>query len=194
MLPLKVARMMVNLALEQDSLRKKKLLDPFSGSASVLMEAAVIGVRELLAADNNLKAVKGSRSNLNWLREKFQLAIEYEVYHQDATKLKLAKKIDYLVTEPFLGKQTPNAKKVGSIATGLERLYLGSFKAWTHLLRQNAKVVIIFPAWPSQPQINFKKLIDKLAKIGYTTTSEPLSYARKGAWVVRTIWQFRYKG
>ncbi len=193
MLPLKVARMMVNLAIRQDELQKKSLLDPFSGSAGVLMEAATVGVKNLMAADNDQQAVKGSRLNLNWLREKFHLPIEYEVYHQDATQLQLTKKIDYLVTEPFLGRQTPNPKKIENIALGLEKLYWGSFRHWTNLLQPDARVVIIFPYWPMQPKANFKKLIDKLAKIGYTTSSEPLSYAREGAQVVRRIWQFEFR-
>ena len=155
----------------------------------------MVGINYLIGGDNDPQAVVGSKTNLNWLREKFGLPIDYEIYHANATKLSLKEhKIDYLVTEPFLGKQTPNLKKIDNLYLGLEKLYLGAFKNWRQFLKPDAKIVIIFPAWPEKPSLNFQNLIDKLNQIGYTTLSEPLVYARENAQVVRTIWQFKYKG
>jgi len=194
MLPLKVARMMVNLATGANLSSKAKLLDPFVGSGSVLMEAGMVNLPYLIGSDNDLEAVKGTRANLNWLKKEFNLKFDFEVHQADATKLQLTTKVDYLVSEPFLGKQTPNLKKIDNLYLGLEKLYLGAFKNWHQLLKPEAKVVIILPAWPQKPKLNFEKLIDKLKKIGYTTSSEPLTYARENATVVRKIWQFNYKG
>ncbi len=194
MLPLKVARMMVNLAVGQDKLKKAKLLDPFIGSGSTLIEAAMIGINYLIGADIDKKATQGARENLRWLKEVFDLKFDYEVHHQDATKLNLTTKVNYLVSEPFLGKQTPDIKKIRHVYLGLEKLYWGAFKNFTHLLAPGAKVVVVFPAWPSRPELDFSALIDKLSQIGYTNTLEPLSYGRKKAQVERKIWQFSYKG
>ncbi len=194
MLPLKVARIMVNLAVGQTPKTKAKLLDPFCGSGSVLMEAAMINVKYLIGSDNDKKATVGTRENLSWLKTTYDLPINYEVHFQDATKLTLTTKVDYLVSEPFLGKQTPDKKRLPNIYLGLEKLYLGAFKNFTQLLNPGAKVVIIFPFWPEKPELDFKKLIDKLKQMGYTTISNPLSYSRKDAQVIRYIHQFEFKG
>jgi len=46
-------------------------------------------------------------------------------------------------TQPFLGKQTPNLKKIDNLYLGLEKLYLGAFKNWRQFLKPDAKIVII---------------------------------------------------
>lgn len=196
MLPPKVARMMVNLAVGASN--EGVLLDPFCGSGTVLMEAMMLGFA-VIGNDQDSAAVTGTQANLAWLSNEYNLNQNFTVLAQDATRLNLPQKqkVDYLVTEPFLGKPNPNPAKLPFIFTGLERLYLGAFRQWVSLLKDEASLAVVFP----YVEANFKgekrvfsleSLIDKLQKLGYTTTSQSIMYRRPGAVVQRQIYQFKF--
>ncbi len=198
MLPPKVARMMVNLALaNQEFTHKPRLFDPFCGSGTILMEAALRGC-VVYGADLDYQAVLGSIKNLDWLTQEYKLKKAYEFIRRDVTALKasdFADKIDLVVTEPFLGKQTPSPAEIKNIFKGLEKLYLGAFKSLKQVLAPQAKVVIIFPRTEISGKIyNLSNLIDKLASKGYTCQVSPIVYAREGATIQREIYIFEYKG
>jgi len=201
MLPPKVARMMVNLAignLDQTILDKSIIFDPFCGSGTVLMEAAVVGMGHLVGSDVDQKAALGTQSNLEWLKLQYGVQFESLVFPADATHLDERLKsssITHLVTEPFLGKQTPKADQIPNIVRGLSKLYLGAFKRWTHILAAGAKVVIIFPEFAQanrSSDSDFSSLIKKLASIGFQPVAEPVIYSRPEAIVKRQIWQFKF--
>lgn len=199
MLPPKVARMMVNLALGADPAPTATILDPFCGSGTVLLEALERGVN-VIGNDLDLEAAQGSRENLDWYKTGTGITLDSMVYQQDATKLLLPnnKKVEYIVTEPFLGKPKPQPHQLPNIFKGLEKQYLGSFKHWRTLLAPGAKVVCVFPAvlashTEGYPEVTLKALIDKLATIGYTMTSEVVVYHRPQAVISRQIYQFVFK-
>lgn len=199
MLPPKVARMMVNLALGPTPDKETVLLDPFCGSGTVLLEALERGVH-VIGNDLDAEAAQGARENLDWYATAIGTTKTAAVYQQDATKLLLtnAQQVDCIVTEPFLGKPKPQVERLPNIFKGLEKQYLGSFKHWRTLLKPGGRVVCVFPAiiashTPGYPNINLKALIDKLAQIGYTTTSEVVVYHRPQAVISRQIYQFVYK-
>lgn len=201
MLPPKVARMMVNLAignLNSNDMEKAIIFDPFCGSGTVLMEAAVMGVTHLVGSDVDQKATLGTRDNLDWLKLQYKVNFESLVFPADATHLDKRLKADsitHIITEPFLGKQTPRAEQIPNIIRGLSKLYLGSFKRWTHILANGAKVVIIFPEFVQANRSgdsDFYSLIKRLAGLGFQLTAEPIIYSRPDAIVKRQIWQFKY--
>lgn len=203
MLPPKVARMMVNLALGEmaeqlDSLSaesKPTVLDPFCGSGTVLLESAVLGCHAI-GSDLDQDACEGTRTNLAWLQSKYQLDFNYQVYQKDASKLELNQPINYLITEPFLGKPTPKPEQLPNIFRGLEKLYLGAFKQWSKFLADGAKLVVVFPETQvvgSSKRFSLQKLIDKLSPLGYTSKSEPLIYRRPNAIIERAIHQFTFE-
>lgn len=196
MLPPKVARMMVNLAV--GATNEGVLLDPFCGSGTILMEAMLFGFA-VIGNDQDAAAVAGTRANLDWLSSEYSLNQDFTVLAQDATRLNLPqkKKVDYLVTEPFLGKPNPNPAKLPFIFTGLERLYLGAFRQWVSLLKDGASLAVVFPyveaKFKGEKRVfSLESLIDKLQKLGYTTTSQPIRYHRPGAVVQRQIYQFKF--
>lgn len=196
MLPPKVARMMVNLALGSDDPKSATLLDPFCGSGTVLLEAVMLGC-SVIGSDLDKDAAEGTRENLSWISHEYNLKPNYQVFHKDATQLSLQNKVTHLVTEPFLGKPTPSDKHLENMFKGLEKLYLGAFKQFTKLLERNAKICAVFPeAVNSETKRRFtlEKLIDKLQNLGYTTNSESVLYHRPGAIVQRSIQQFKFTG
>lgn len=194
MLPPKLARALVNIGLSylETSNDKPTLYDPFCGTSTVLMEAVLLGC-EAIGSDLQTEAIVGSKKNLDWLCREYKLEKDFSVFQSDSSKAQPKKKADLIVTEPFLGKQTPQVSEYANIYKGLYKLYLGSFKHWTKLLKNNAVVIIIFPVFSqSKKAAPWQKLIDKLSVLGYTSLSEPVLYARPKAVVRRNIYCFRY--
>ena len=198
MLPPKVARMMVNCALGPNPDPDSYLFDPFCGSGTVLMEALCRGVK-VIGSDVDPASVAGSQQNLNWLKAEYGLSQDATVIFGDATRVAFpnGQEIQYLVTEPFLGKQTPKLDQLPNIYKGLYKLYLGAFRHWRNLLLDQAKLVVILPVvLPSSDtrgkQFDLDVLIDKLPQFGYTTESESVMYFRPQAVVARQIHHLKF--
>jgi tRNA G10 N-methylase Trm11 len=202
MLPPKVAKMMLNIALGDNPPvddRKNILLDPFVGTGTVLIEALMENI-DVLGSDIDPLAVKGTKQNLEWLRGEYKIEATSKVMMFDVTKIPPQKNlVQYIVTEPFLGKPRPNPSKLPFIFKGLAKMYLGAFKHWRKLLADNAVVVIVFPVVTIKNrngkiiEYNLDKLIDKLSALGYTTLSKPILYHRPNAVVQRQIYRFKFK-
>ncbi len=196
MLPPKLARVMVNLALATTPVTEDSLLiDPFCGSGTVLIEALVRGV-SVFGSDLDTDAVVGTQKNLGWLTEEYQLSHSFSVARSDAANVAPPATVTHLVTEPFLGKPKPNSTQLPNIFKGLEKQYLGAFKHWRSFLADGASLVVVFPLvelpGKTVKRFSLEDLIDKLASLGYTTHSEPVVYSRPQAIVQRQIYQFKY--
>ncbi len=197
MLPPKLARMMVNIGLGAVSKEKPILLDPFCGSGTVLIEA-LASCSKVYGSDLDLDSVKGTRENLEWFCEDYELENTSDISLADSTKVQVDTPVDLIVTEPFLGKPKPNAAHVPNVLRGLEKLYKGSFKNWKHLLTENGVVVMVFPrieiTLESGKIVSYDmhSFVDSLAEMGYTTISKPLVYSRPLAVVQREIFVLRY--
>lgn len=93
-MPAKLARCMVNLAQPRKS---DLILDPFCGTATMLMEAGLIGCR-VIGFDAQRRMTRGSRRNLR------HFGIEPEgLLVADAKKLPITK-VDCIVTDPPYGR------------------------------------------------------------------------------------------
>lgn len=201
MLPLKVARIMVNLSLGADTLTpetnsRHTVYDPFCGAGSVLTEALVQGCNAV-GSDVDAAAISGTRSNLQKLTQSWSAAPEWhvtvgDVTHIGAEQLKL--RPTTIVTEPFLGKPTAPPHKLPDIFRGLQKLYLGAFKQWSRILSPGSTIVMVFPIFSeARAGLNWDQFIDNLAQLGYTAKSEPILYHRPNARVHRQIYQLQYK-
>jgi tRNA G10 N-methylase Trm11 len=200
MLPPKVARMMVNIAkklVTESTEKQPTIYDPFCGSGTILMEAALQGFN-VIGSDLDKVAVEGTKQNLEWLTQAYSLGeINSSIWQQDATQAlpnsNLA--VDIIVTEPFLGKPKPEDHELANIFKGLYRTYLGTFKNWSQMLKPQTPIVIILPLVETKTKTyDLQKLIDKLPQLGYTTVSQPVIYSRPQAVVKRQLNFLRYKG
>lgn len=200
MLPPKLARMMVNLgigAYQQTTITNSEplLYDPFCGTGTVLMEAALRDC-QVIGSDLDAEAVKGAKANLDWLSSETGIQFNSHVFQADVVQVKstdLGQKVDLIVTEPFLGKANPLPNELENIFTGLEGLYLGAFKQWLQLLHKGSVIVIIFPFVEADEKgFDLLHLIDKLERFGYTLVLEPIKYGYQKAIVKRHILVFRY--
>jgi tRNA G10 N-methylase Trm11 len=199
MLPPKVGRMMVNIGLgelKKHSDAAPVIYDPFCGTGTILLEAAMSG-HQVVGSDLDMDAVKGATLNLEWLGETYDMSVNYSVFQSDATKAEpdqFDSQPNVIVTEPFLGKQTPNPAQLPNIYRGMEKMYLGAFKQWRKVLADNAIVVMVFPvAQDGKTRFSLESLIDKIAPLGYTATSDPSLYYRPQAVIQRQIWTFQFK-
>ena len=199
MLPPKVGRMMVNIGLGEllkINQSAPVVYDPFCGSGTVIMEAACLGAA-VVGSDIDQNAIAGSTANMQWLAETYDLAADYTIFQADVTHVtpdQLDQKPNLIVTEPFLGKQKPVPHQLPNIFRGMEKLYLGAFRQWRHILEDNSIIVIIFPvSQDGKVTYSLESIIDKLATLGYTPTSEPSMYHRPLAVIQRQIWTFKFK-
>ncbi len=192
MLPPKVARMMVNIAGPE----AKIIYDPFCGTGTVLAEALMTG-HDVVGSDLDGEATSGAERNLDWLKKEYGVSGNSKIFLSDVTQVDKysdlkSNKVDAIVTEPFLGKPRPQIDQLDNIYKGLEKLYLGAFKVFKEILKDGGKVVIVFPMVQTyKTTYSLENLIDKLEQLGYTTTSEPVLYARENAVVQRQVFVFK---
>ena len=199
MLPPKLARMMVNVALGQwqqaGNNTRPLLYDPFCGTGTTLIEA-ILRDCQVYGSDIDEQAVFGTRDNLEWLEKEYDLKAAAKVFYGDVGNLPMSqfdRKVDLLVTEPFLGKQTPEDRQLANVFKGLEKMYLGAFKNFSKILNEGAFVFMIFPKVQGKNRVySMENFIDKLSSRGYNLQVKPVLYAREGARVQREIYLFKF--
>jgi tRNA G10 N-methylase Trm11 len=200
MLPPKVARIAINIAVGPQS-KNKIIADPFCGSGTVLSEGYMLGCT-CFGSDISLQAVEDTRRNIQWLKgiEKIDTQ-DPVIFQQDAVHLsqKIEKgSLDAIITEPFLGNpalgegKITDKEQIKDIVKGLEKLYIGCFKGWYSLLKSDGKIVIAFPLIVVEEyKQTVKKLIDTCESLGYSIQAGPLEYSRPKAIVRRQFYIFR---
>lgn len=189
MLPPKVARIAVNLAIraipasEPGSITNKKLdsrlrgndiviLDPFCGMGTILGEALLSGCT-VIGSDQKTDVVDKAQKNLEWLASmyRYMKSDAWNLFVSEATHVseKVAtESVDAIVTEPFLGntelgdkRQATSDKqeKVKNAIKGLEKLYVGCLRDWYKVLKPNGKVVIALPEYSFKGRTYFVKKV-----------------------------------
>lgn len=192
MLPPKLARILVNL-LPYDATREQvRILDPFCGTGTVLMEAMLSGY-DVVGSDMAKEATDGTEKNLVWLKTQYELnEITTAVVTADATHLTVEQTqglVDAIVTEPFLGKPNPKPMESDNILKGLEKLYIGAFKQLSKVLKPQGYIVIAMPELHFGNSVKtLKRVIDMLPTLGYTLELGPLIYDRPQTIVKRAIY------
>lgn len=114
-LPQKLARIMCNLTGLKDGI----IWDPFCGSGTVLMEAAMLGF-DILGTDIDHKALSDSNENIQWLRDEGMISdTKYNLFPLDIKNVekKIVKDIKRtgiaaVVCEPFMG---PPQRKIMTV-------------------------------------------------------------------------------
>ena len=109
MLPPKVARMIVNIALGPVSHAPKVLLDPFCGVGTIVAEALMRDT-QAIGMDISADAVGKAQKNIAWLRAQYGMLQKEPVRIEvgDAThvsELIPLVSVDGIATEPLLGEQ-----------------------------------------------------------------------------------------
>lgn len=124
----RVARALVNIArIKAGDL----LLDPFCGTAGILVEAGLLGAR-VIGIDAQEKLVMGARMNLE------AFGADYVLLKGDACKVPLkAETVDAVVTDP------PYGRSAAILAESLEKLYAGAFTEIYRVLKPEGFAVVV---------------------------------------------------
>jgi len=144
MLPPKLAMMMINLSGAKEN---ETILDPFCGSGTVLSEALFLQYKKLIGSDKSDKAVLDTKRNMEWILRKYNLKTKPLVFQSDATQLsheKKIKKIDKIITEPYLGPQR-GSRNFFQIKKDLDILYTKTIHEFSKILNSKGSVVMIWP-------------------------------------------------
>lgn len=200
MLPPKVARMAVNLAVvsSQMTVDSKTLLDPFCGMGTILAEALLSGWN-IIGSDQSVESVDKAQKNIDWLKKVYpEVSPSANFFTGDATHVSdrlEPESIDAIVTEPFMGPAGGMGKNIKNIIKGLEKLYIGSLRDWYKVLKPDGRVVMAFPKYVLNKHEYFvKKVIDSCENLGYTIVAGPLEYSRPQAVVRREFYVLIKKG
>ncbi|NCO05182.1 MAG: methyltransferase domain-containing protein [Candidatus Magasanikbacteria bacterium] len=203
MLPPKLSRIMVNLSGVDP--KNATLLDPFCGSGTVLMEAAMLGFSHIVGTDISDKAVTDTKNNIAWLKEEYPSElkqISFSYYSVDV--LDLERRIDedsvnVIVSEPYMGKALRGNEPKGAIvdqARVLGSLYENAFRQFAQVLTDGGVVVFIIPQFFYRNEWILIDCVNRIKNIGFfvepfSDNEESLLYWRKGQHVGRAIWKFR---
>lgn len=173
-MPPKLARMMINLAgIPKDA----TLLDPFCGGGTIIQEGVILGYKNIIGSDYNLKAIENSKANIDWLFKNFRhlkrTDYQFKLYQSDVRNLSKsisAGSIDAIVTEPYLGPplySKPNSQTISNIFSEIKDLYLSACNQFSRVLKHSGSIVIIFPAFEDNGKIRFLEILDKIKKLGF---------------------------
>ncbi len=204
MLPPKLARMMVNLGKVEAG---QTLLDPFCGSGTVLMEAALgTQAAKLIGSDLEDKKVSDSMKNTEWLVKAGVLTREdaerMTYFQSDVKKLAeqaQAKDIDRVVTEGSLGpplRGHESQKQLDANRDLITALWKDALRVMHPLLNKDAHLVVCWPSYKTTHGLSRVKLDDDLESLGYALvnplagwddTGAPMIYHREGQKVARRI-------
>lgn len=197
MLPPKLARMMINLGGIDP--QGKTILDPFCGSGTVLMEAALMGATELIGSDISGKATADTATNMHWLADHFSYAPpQQSLYTIPAEELPSLSPppADLLVTEVFLGDprtRTIDTQEGQRLEHELLPIFEDSFNALKTLLKPSARVVVAFPAFKHKDGTWYRlPMKSLLTNLGYIPEQNFL-YFRDNQFVARDIYVLTLK-
>lgn len=162
MLPPKLAQIMINISSAKED---KTLLDPFCGSGTVIMEAALMNIKKLYGSDLSKKAVEDTQKNINWLKRSHELDMDLVLKEIDATKISKEfeeSSIDTIVTEPYLGPQR-GSHDIKKTVNYLEGLYSRSLEEFAKILKKNGSVVMVWPVFVSREGDKKKYFLDNVS-------------------------------
>ncbi|TFG14989.1 methyltransferase domain-containing protein [Candidatus Thorarchaeota archaeon] len=125
------------------------VLDPFCGSGTLLMEAALLGMK-CIGLDVDGDAVEGTRSNLKWLARDLDMPLDFRVYHGNARNLTktVSTTVDAAAFEPDLGpiytKRPEKAKAIETIRD-LTELYCDAIQEISKILNPRGRIAMTLP-------------------------------------------------
>jgi tRNA G10 N-methylase Trm11 len=142
----KICRTLLNLAGARPG---DTILDPFCGTGTLLIEAALLGMK-VIGVDSDANQVQGTKSNLIWFGRDSGFHVDFEVIRGDARELSqlVKKKVDAIAFEPPLGpiySNKPSKEDAQANIQELMRLYQTVLSQATDILRPEGRVAMTIP-------------------------------------------------
>ena len=192
MLPPKVAQILLNIA---NPGWDDVVIDPFCGSGTVNIEAAITGFRTI-GSDLDEKRTKKGKENFDQMAEKFRYDLDSgEFFSGDVLTFPLAKAKGVIVTEGFLGDVFSKHATEQSIASEGRSILRLWEKCIEHFEDSSVHTIVFcLPAWKFKGQtISLsEKLFAKLSKSSYISSAlfgaqKTFLYSRPDSFVIREI-------
>lgn len=142
----KLCRSLLNLAGARPG---DTVLDPFCGTGTLLMEAALLGMK-CIGVDIDSDQVQGARSNLKWLSNDLGDHLHYDIFKGDSRELSslLRKQVDAVAFEPLLGpiyKEVPTVEEAEKTIKELTVLYREALTEIAKVLRPEGRIAMTIP-------------------------------------------------
>lgn len=199
MLPPKLARMMINLTAVNPS--TSTLLDPFCGSGTIPMEAALMGFQHILGSDISDKAIRDSRTNTQWVYEqKFlqpkteQSNIEFRVSKAEDVRMWLSESVDAIAAETYLGPANHGFDKgtLNALTNDLMDIFEPALKSLSQKLKPSGTMILAFPAFVTNAGLVKLPLTHAIADAGLTIDGSWI-YKREDQRTAREIIRMKKK-
>ncbi len=150
----KICRTLLNLAGAKAG---DTILDPFCGSGTILMEAALLGM-SCVGIDTDAKAVEGSKNNMKWLENELGRKLKYEMIKGDAREAAtlVQSKVDAAAFEPHLGpaySEQPGKREAEKSIRELSTLYRDAISSIGSCLKVNGRIGMTLPVINSRDGI-----------------------------------------
>jgi tRNA G10 N-methylase Trm11 len=192
MLPPKLAQIIVNLAVTEDT---QALLDPFCGTGVVLQEGMIMGY-DAYGTDLEERMIDYSNRNLEWLAERHDLTGKTLLLETgDATNYEW-QPFDTIAGETYLGRPFSSEPKTDVLNEVMRDVDLIHRKFLQNVARQTKagfRMCIAVPAWKTKNGFKHLKTLDNLEDLGYTRMSfvhadtRDLLYYRENQVVAREL-------
>lgn len=142
----KICRTLLNLAGARSG---DIVLDPFCGTGTLLMEAAMLGMK-CIGVDIDGFQVQGARSNMRWLEEDMGEKLDYDIVKGDSRELTsiIKKQVDAVAFEPILGpiyKRPPHRDEAERTIKELTKLYRQVLTEISSILRPDGRIAMTIP-------------------------------------------------
>ena len=183
-------------ASKQADASQMAILDPFCGTGTVLLEAAMMGYNPY-GSDIEPRMVEYSKTNLDWLGEKlFHPLFTYLVELGDAASAQWDNSFDFVASEVYLGRHFASPPSLDVLRQVVSDVNVITKKFLINLAKQTKpdfRLCIALPAWKSDGDTKHLPLLDSLEELGYNrlsfvhATDEDLIYYREGQIVAREL-------
>jgi SAM-dependent methyltransferase len=142
----KICRTLLNLAGARTG---DTILDPFCGTGTLLMEAAMLGMK-CMGVDIDGDQVQGARSNLKWLSKDMGEKLDYDIVKGDSRELTsiVKKQVDAVAFEPLLGpiyKSHPLRDEAEQTIEELTTLYRQVLTEISSIIRPDGRIAMTIP-------------------------------------------------
>lgn len=190
-MPPKIARMMLNVS---ETPHDQPIIDPFCGSGTMLQEALLLGYTDITGTDNSDKALKDTKKNLLWLRERHSITKPPRILKADVTTLSKTfseNTFSAIITEPFMGanlQRRPSPQAIEQTQAELMSLYLSGLKEFIKVLKPGGVIVMILPVFHLNRQFLSLDLLLEAEKLGLEQV--PLSEKKRQTIVIGNRYDF----
>jgi tRNA G10 N-methylase Trm11 len=194
MLPPKLARLLVNLAGADTN---RHLLDPFCGSGTIPMEAALMGYRRITGSDNDPQQVKDTEGNMRWLADRGLIPYEtlkdlrFVVSAAAYAHTRVSAPVEVIVTEGYLGtplRGNESQTWLEEEAQAIEKIWRDALPTFAKLQPSGGVLVGVWPILTSHQGRAAVEAQEAAKTAGYVFSGpKDLIYARPEQFVQRRI-------